>query len=223
MQVAAAGRDDARGHGRADSERVAHGQDRVADAQGIGIAPLDGRQLVLRIDLQHRDVVLGVGADQRRGQLLAVVELDGDLLRVVDDMVVGDDVPVRRNDEAGAERLAALGRTLVLRPLRHSGQRSERAVLTEEAAEEFIGRHRLGAALGRHRLGLQIGQHRDDRGFDGGNDIGVRHRRGRRDRRARIPCQRRKRRLHGDSQRQDRDAGQQELAAAGRDGGFVHG
>ena len=67
--------------------------------------------LQLRIDLQHRDVGLGVGADQFGLQLRAVGEIDLDLVGVGDDVVVGDDDALLGiDDEAGAERLHLLRR-----------------------------------------------------------------------------------------------------------------
>ena len=62
--------------------------------------------LRLGIDLEHGDVGLGVGADQLRLELGAIVEVDLDLVGIGDDVVVGDDDALLGVDhEAGAQRL----------------------------------------------------------------------------------------------------------------------
>jgi hypothetical protein len=59
-------------------------------------------------DLQERDVGRRVGADDGRLQPVVLREVDEDLVRALDHVVVGDDVAFLVDHEAGAERLAAL-------------------------------------------------------------------------------------------------------------------
>ena len=83
------------GHGLADAERVADGEHHVADAQRVGGAEGDRRQ-VLGVDAQHREVGLGIVADHLGEQLLAVVQRDLDLVGGLDHVVVGEHVAARR-------------------------------------------------------------------------------------------------------------------------------
>ena len=85
-----------------------------------------------RIDLEQRDVGLGVAPDHAGGKRLAVGEGDGDLRRLGDDMVVGHDVAVGIDDEAGPERVGARHRAALFRPLL--------AAALEVVAEEFLER-----------------------------------------------------------------------------------
>ena len=56
-------------------------------------------------DLQQREIGLLVGADDLGRKRLAVVDGHGHVGRVFDDVIVGHDIAVGRNDEAGALRL----------------------------------------------------------------------------------------------------------------------
>ena len=90
--------------------------------------------------LMQRDVGALVDADHLRLELALVGELDVDLVGAVDDVRVGDDVAVARDDEAGADRL------LLEIALRRPAPRD----LPAEAAEEFVERivlRQLGEAL----------------------------------------------------------------------------
>ncbi len=107
------GRDDAGGDGLRETERAADGKHPVADFGGLGVAEFDGRQRGIGVVLDDGDVGLGIDADDSRGaalEALSIVgiagELDVDLVGLVDDVIVGDDVAARVNDEAGAESLA---------------------------------------------------------------------------------------------------------------------
>ena len=111
------------------------------------------RQLFLRLHLQERQVGFRVGADEAGRQFALVVESDGDLLCARHDMVVGDDMAVSRDDEAGPDTRCRLP----VAPFLGQGR-----AVAEEAAHELLraGRHgRLGALLhadvhhgGRHPL-----------------------------------------------------------------------
>ena len=60
------------------------------------------------VDLQHRDIGVGIGADDLGGELTAVEQADGDLVGALDHMVVGEDVAILGHDEPGAAALLEL-------------------------------------------------------------------------------------------------------------------
>ncbi len=97
--------DDAAGHGRLEAERRADGDDVLADVELAGLADRRGGQAGHVLGLDHREVGHRVGADdlgRRRG---AVVEVHGDpaaALGDLDDVVVGEDLAVLAEDDAGA-------------------------------------------------------------------------------------------------------------------------
>ena len=96
-----------------------------------------------------RDVGLGVAADDLGLQIGVVVQDDGDLVGIGDDVVVGDDVAGRIDDEAGAER----GRLARLR----LGIAAALAAVIEEILEELLERRarrelrHVGARAARRR------------------------------------------------------------------------
>ena len=63
-EVAALGADDAGRHGLVEAERRADGDRPVADFDGVGIADAERRELFSGVDLQDRQVQLGIRADQ---------------------------------------------------------------------------------------------------------------------------------------------------------------
>src|SRR5947207_2879619 len=67
-------------------------------ARLIGIAERQARQIV-GLDLYHRDVGLGVGADDGRLEGAAIVEGDRDVAGIPHHVVVGEDVPLGIDDE----------------------------------------------------------------------------------------------------------------------------
>ena len=111
----AGGGDDAHGDGLADAERVADGEDHVAHAELVAVGQGDGGQ-VLGLDLDDGDVGLRIGADDLGGELAVVVEQHLQLVRPLDDVVVGDDVAVGGDDDAGAEALLLAFALLALTP-----------------------------------------------------------------------------------------------------------
>ncbi len=133
-----------------------------------------------RIDLEHGDVRGDVAPDHLGLIFGAVGERDGDLLdhrvgpRRRDDMVVGDDIAVGGDDEARAERTAALrDRAFALAAL--LGR------LAAEAAEEFLEARRQLPALD---LDALPGRNVDHRGLQPLGEVGEAHRRVARRRRA---------------------------------------
>jgi hypothetical protein len=64
------------------------------------IGELHIRKVVLAIDLDQGDVGLRVGADHLRGIDGAIVGCNLSGFSVVDDVIVGHGIPIRRNEES---------------------------------------------------------------------------------------------------------------------------
>ncbi len=142
-QVASLGADDARGHRVLETEGLADRDDPLAHLELVRIADRHLRQIP-GFDLQHGDVGALVGADDLGLELATVGELDADLVGAVDDVGVGDEVAVGRDDETRTDRL------LVELALRPAASRN-----LAEAAEEFVERvvfGKLRQALSLHLL-----------------------------------------------------------------------
>ncbi len=75
--------------------------DELADAQRVAVAPFHGGQIA-RVDADHGDVRLVVGAHYFCGKSAAVLEAHAQLFGVGDDVMVREDEAVRARDEAGA-------------------------------------------------------------------------------------------------------------------------
>ncbi len=104
-------RDDPARNRAAQSEGVADRDHPVARARLSGIAePHEGEGLA-SADLEHREIGFDIIADQFGSVFGAVGHGDGDLFnraaaRGADDVVVGHDIAVRRDEETGPQRLA---------------------------------------------------------------------------------------------------------------------
>ena len=71
----------------------------------VSLSPqVAARQRLVGLDLQQRDIGLGVAPDELGLQIGVVVQDDGDLVGVGDHVIVGYDIARRVDDEAGAER-----------------------------------------------------------------------------------------------------------------------
>src|SRR5206468_12704039 len=124
--------DDAHGHCLADAERVAHREDNVAHTNAVGVAK--GKRVKIgRVDLDERQIARLVGADYFRVERAAVAQFDADLVRAVDDVVVGQNVAVGRRNDARSE--AAL---LERRRTARSAALPE--LVAEELTEEVVVR-----------------------------------------------------------------------------------
>ena len=81
-------------------QREADRDDGLA-ARDLGLGAEGGdRQVGVGVDAQEGEVVVGIGRDDRGGAQV----LDPDLLAAVDDVLVGDDAAIGRDDEAGSRR-----------------------------------------------------------------------------------------------------------------------
>ena len=154
-------------HGVLETERVADRDHPLAGPHALGIAERQREERLLGFDLDQPDVGLRIAPDHGGGQLAPIVELDRDLLDVFDHVIVGDDVPVWRDHESGAQtgnHLLVLARHALLGDL-------ERKVRDAEPLLEWVSRERLLGADVDHarRAGLgQVGERvRDAVGDDG--------------------------------------------------------
>ena len=72
-----------------------------------GIAPGNAGQVV-GVDLDDRKIIELIRADEPGGEDAAVVERDAHLGGAVDDVVVGEDVAIGRDDDAAADSMLEL-------------------------------------------------------------------------------------------------------------------
>ena len=158
---------------------IADRQHPVADPGAGRIAPIDVGQ-VLTFDLQQREIGGDISADDAGGIFLAVAEDDGDAVDraraalALDEMVVGDDIAVGRNDKARTERAGFAGLRRTAAPGASATTRRALALrrLATEAAEEFG--EGIGLVLHRHPL---FGRNVDHRRLETRSKVGEAERR----------------------------------------------
>jgi hypothetical protein len=103
LNLASEGGDDAGGQRLVETERIADREHRLADLEVSGIADHDGRQKVgWSVDMEYGKVLFPRETDQLCLPGAAVGEGDLGTVRVLDDVVVGNDVATRVPDKAGA-------------------------------------------------------------------------------------------------------------------------
>ena len=96
------GGDNAARHRARQPERIADRIYPLADGKAVRFSERRGLQVRRVVDLQQREVVSLVDADDRRLVLVFVGERDLNLLRVVDDVVIGQVVSLLVENGAGA-------------------------------------------------------------------------------------------------------------------------
>src|SRR6266436_5730510 len=132
VDVASPRRDDPGGNRAAEPKGIADRHHPVAYLSSAAVGKRHERQRFVGIDLQHRDVRLGVAADDLRRVLAVVLKGHFDLAGIADDVAVGHHITRRIDNEAGTEsdpmRSAA-------RHLREDMTLAVRALLVEEAAQ----------------------------------------------------------------------------------------
>lgn len=102
----AQGADDAAGDGAAQlAQGVADGNGGFAHDQVVGAAQHRGGQAA-GLDFENGQVGIGIGAHQIGGVGLTVPGAHGDAVRAGDNVIVGDDIAVGRQDDAAARALA---------------------------------------------------------------------------------------------------------------------
>ena len=89
------------------AEGAAEGEHGLAGMEPGGVAPGDAGQ-VFRVDLDDREIVELVDADEFGREDAAVIQGDANLHGAIDDVIVGDDVAVGRNDDAAADAVLDL-------------------------------------------------------------------------------------------------------------------
>ncbi|MCY1511233.1 hypothetical protein D9M68_456410 [compost metagenome] len=152
-----------------EAEGRTDGQHPAAHLELVGLADLHDRQ-ILALDLEQGDVGARIGTDQLGFELAAVGQAHDDFIGIGHHVVVGQDVAILGDDEAGTEGLR-LALTATLGIARH-----RRHVALEELAQHgrqpFQVRHRLGAARTLRQLlpGADI-DHRRGRLFDQGREV----------------------------------------------------
>src|SRR5690606_4410798 len=98
--IAATSRHDAGSHRAAKTERITHSNHPVTDANLVIVAECDIGELLLRIvDLEYSQIGARIGADQLRIELGAIVHHDAVSIAVGNDVIVGYDIAVFRNEE----------------------------------------------------------------------------------------------------------------------------
>lgn len=134
---------------------MAHGQ--LADLKLIAVAEGRGIQAG-RVDLEHRNVVALGGTDERGLVALlfaavAGVDVDGDLVRAGDDVVVGQNVAVLRDDDAGTGGLLGVF-------LRAAAAAAVAVAIAEAVAEHAAERVVIVVVVGViDHLGLRLDGH----------------------------------------------------------------
>ncbi len=152
-ELAPLGGDDARRDGVLHAQRVADGQDPLADLDHGGVAQGDEGQ-VLGVDLEKGQVGLGIGPDDLGLEVLALEGRDRVLDRVLGDMVIGQDVAVGRDEES-----RPLDRAPVILGLARRGA-------AEEPVPEIFEGELVLEFLGFPAFGLVLADDLDDRGPD---------------------------------------------------------
>ena len=177
-------RDDAHGHGLADTEGIADREHHIAHLQLVAVAELHRRQaLALGVDLEHGEIGVAVGEQDLGLEFAPVGKRHDNVLAALHDMIVGEDDAVGAHDDAGAQRL--------LHPLAHFRRGAE------ETLKERVGEKRVHRRLDdRTRIDIDDGGRN---ALDDGRE-GELHLPGRR---AQKLCRARGRELHGGHQRCD--------------------
>src|SRR5207244_4012872 len=85
----------------AKTERISNREHPIAHARRIA-GELHPREVLAAFDLEESDVRAGIGPDYLRGVVLAIVGHDIDFGCLFDDVVVGNEISVGRNEEARA-------------------------------------------------------------------------------------------------------------------------
>jgi len=169
------GADDPRRHRLFQSEGTADGHDPVAHLQVIRISQLEGLKVRIPRDLEEGKVGLGVPADDLPVELLSARQFHLDLVRSLDHVVVGQDVPVPAHDEPGAHSLLLPLRGIVPEAAERAEELPEGIPLSEGVSLESFqsGVFHLLAHLdvdhaGAHALGqgAEIARHHGRSGGD---------------------------------------------------------
>src|SRR5205814_9692785 len=97
--------DDNRQRSREISKGIAYREDFLAHLQAIGIAQREVRELLLRFDLDQREIVPAMAAKDSRLVAGAVGDRDLDFLAAADHVIVGQDLAFGINNETRSDVL----------------------------------------------------------------------------------------------------------------------
>ena len=131
--IAGNSRDNAAGYGLADSKRIADGKREITNLDGIGVAKLDDRERAFPINFQNSEIETLILEQNPALKLAAVGKGYTDIIRPLDNVIVGNDDAVALHHHTGAQRRLFLG------AVGHG--------LAEEPFEKRISRKRRHAAL----------------------------------------------------------------------------
>jgi hypothetical protein len=95
----------ARGHGLAHAKRVANGQHEFTHLDAVAVAQRKVGQVIDALDLQNGQITCGVTQQNARAVFTPVVQHDPDVRGLADNVIVGHDDPVRRQNYAGPKRV----------------------------------------------------------------------------------------------------------------------
>ena len=142
-------------------ERAAEGEHPLPDAERVGVAEGEGREVVA-VHAEHGEVGEGVGPDHLGVELAAVEEHHAELVGPLDHVVVGDDVAVGGHEGAAAEPALGAVATERRQPervvLRARRRQPGRLDLDDGRVHALgDGRERLAQVLGRGD-GLGLGE-----------------------------------------------------------------
>ena len=148
LQRAAEAAHDADRDGRSlDPERAPDGDDGLGDCQARRVAEWQGEEVV-GLDLQDREIGGPVDTHDRGRKRPLVGQADPDLLRAVDDVVVGEDVAAAVHDEPRADA-AALDRLVRLVDLDVPDRDADDGGEHARHHGGHVGARRVRAGLGR--------------------------------------------------------------------------
>src|SRR5262249_39337977 len=105
IDVAVARRDDTGGHRAAETERVADGDDPLAQPEFVRVPEFYRLERLVRFNLKQRHIGLLIPANDLGLQSRAIIEDHGDLVSLGDDVIVGDNDAGRIDDKAGSQRI----------------------------------------------------------------------------------------------------------------------
>ncbi len=147
------GAHNAAGDRRLEPEGIAHGQHHVTDLNVVGVSETGDGDFFVGLEHNQRQVLVGIGPDQRPVELAVVVEPDRDVVGAPGDVVVGQDVhlgAVASHQDAGPDS-----------PLFELSRLSAAVGTRIGTAEKELQRRRCVAALTGDALhGIQLDHYR---------------------------------------------------------------
>ena len=141
-----------------ESERTAHRKHPIANLHALGIAQLGAWQSSIYIDLDHRQIGFGVGANHfgvMEHARRIIVKLDSNAVSFLNHVPVGDYESLGINDHSRTERTLTDG----------TATRATATGAAEEAIKEIIERIRIVRAAGCPTRGTATALRSLDSGF----------------------------------------------------------